>query len=685
MHPGENVDIDSLISAIPPFDEYRINGRFQSSGSKLPQSTFATGMESTPSECSDESEPEDLSHIALAEDLKKLHSLATVNRYFGPASAFMFLRHVTIIRSQITGENFTGPDPKKYRRHIYWEARSWEMSFVTSSELETCYVFPDDDLLQELVALYFEKTNTLIPVLHRPSFMKLLSVGQHRWDPSFGMIVLLVCAIGARYSRDPRVAVPDDDSGLSAGWQYFSQVPVHRKMMLFRTTIHDLQYYCLAPIYLLGTGIPHVGWILVGVGLRLAVEKGAHRRHGANRSPSAETELQKRAFWGLICLDRVGSAFFGRPLGFPDETIDVEYPIECDDEYWDAEEPFRQPEGKPSLVTAFIHFIKICEIMGNVLKTLYSEKKSKFLPSFVGKEWEEKVITELDSSMNKWKNNLPDHLQWDPDRKDADFFHQSVNLHCMYHYVQMQIHRPALLKKSPLGFSSLTMCSIAARSCARVVEAGLRRGLRILPCTLVSTFTAGVVIILGLWGGPSLGYVGNAEEDTECLHKCANVLKGTEDRWHCSGRLCDMLNEAASMTEYKPSQRRDMSEADDISIPQIPMSNLNLDKVPQPTVKDNAYIFEDNNGSTMKGWDLQRLLLSEMGYLPGNIMEGIEEIPVSTGYADQFAHAGVASGVSGVPHISPEASIAGLWNGHSNSSQWLSQEWSAYFDSMSQS
>lgn len=89
MHPGENVDIDRLISAIPPFDEYQVNGRFQSTGSKLPAqySTFvtATGSTSTPSECSDESEPEDLSHIALAEDLKKLHSLATANRYFGPA------------------------------------------------------------------------------------------------------------------------------------------------------------------------------------------------------------------------------------------------------------------------------------------------------------------------------------------------------------------------------------------------------------------------------------------------------------------------------------------------------------------------------------------------------------------------------------------------------------------------
>lgn len=144
MHPGEDIDIDRLISTVPPFDEYQVNEHFQPTSSKplIQQSTFPAGVDttSTPSECSDESEPEDLSHIALAEDLKRLNTRATANRYFGQArhvisifltwglltivnSAFMFLKHVATIRSQITGETFTGPDPRKYRRHIYWDVR----------------------------------------------------------------------------------------------------------------------------------------------------------------------------------------------------------------------------------------------------------------------------------------------------------------------------------------------------------------------------------------------------------------------------------------------------------------------------------------------------------------------------------------------------------------------------------
>lgn len=44
-----------------------------------------------------------------------------------------------------------------------------------------------------------------------------------------------------------------------------------------------------------------------------------------------------------------------------------------DDEYWEHENPelaFRQPEGRPSIVTGFIHWIKLSHIVAFTLKTL---------------------------------------------------------------------------------------------------------------------------------------------------------------------------------------------------------------------------------------------------------------------------------------------------------------------------
>lgn len=91
---------------------------------------------------------------------------------------------------------------------------------------------------------------------------------------------------------------------------------------------------------------------------------------------------------------------------------DAEYPIECDDEYWepeDSQKAFQQPPGKPCTITAYVQFIKLCEILGVVLRTLYANKKSRILSGFIGEEWERTTVAQLDSSMNKWKASLPEY------------------------------------------------------------------------------------------------------------------------------------------------------------------------------------------------------------------------------------------------------------------------------------
>ena len=58
-------------------------------------------------------------------------------------------------------------------------------------------------------------------------------------------------------------------------------------------------------------------------------------------------------------------------------------------------------------MTAFVCHLKLTEILVFTLKTLYATKKSKALSGFAGEEWERRIVSELDSSMNKWKETLP--------------------------------------------------------------------------------------------------------------------------------------------------------------------------------------------------------------------------------------------------------------------------------------
>lgn len=57
--------------------------------------------------------------------------------------------------------------------------------------------------------------------------------------------------------------------------------------------------------------MPQGTWALVGIGIRMAQEVGAHRRQTG--SHTVEAELWRRAFWVLISYDRTVSCALGRP------------------------------------------------------------------------------------------------------------------------------------------------------------------------------------------------------------------------------------------------------------------------------------------------------------------------------------------------------------------------------------
>lgn len=56
--------------------------------------------------------------------------------------------------------------------------------------------------------------------------------------------------------------------------------------------------------------------------------------------------------------------------------FDLDFPLEVDDEYWIPSDPsqsaFKQPEGKPSIVSGFICMLKISQIKAHALRTIVS-------------------------------------------------------------------------------------------------------------------------------------------------------------------------------------------------------------------------------------------------------------------------------------------------------------------------
>ncbi|EIN03330.1 hypothetical protein PUNSTDRAFT_48148 [Punctularia strigosozonata HHB-11173 SS5] len=310
------------------------------------------------------------------------------------------------------------------------------------------------NLIPLLVALYF----------HRPTFESALRDGLHLRDNGFGAVLLLVCALGARYTDDPRVLL-DRSASQSAGWQWYNQAQMIRKSPLAPPRLYDVQQYCLASQFLLGSAAPHMGWNMIGPGLRLCHDVSAHRGmvyRGVGEGQIVE-EQWKRVFWILVNLDRTTCSDLGRSLAMLYDDIDAPLPHECDDEYWRTPDGkyFQKPPGKPSMASHLIWNIKIRSIQAFATRTLFAVSRPKSY------EWEERITARLDLALEKWKEKIPEHLRWNPSQPKAVFLRQAASLWCMYHYTRIIIHRPFIIsarRATPLENGHMGKVSSSAGS-----------------------------------------------------------------------------------------------------------------------------------------------------------------------------------------------------------------------------
>ncbi|KAH9910329.1 fungal-specific transcription factor domain-containing protein [Epithele typhae] len=557
----------------------------------------------TPSHEADEFDPSDDEIVAqrtIVQNLKKMSVNPSSMRYHGKSSSLLFIQTAMDLKHEYAGvemPNSFDPDaPPAFlrRRQQYWSLHPWLTSNV-QDEHSPHKDFPPADLLATLVDLYFTNVNDYMPLLHRPTLEQGIREGMHLHDEGFGSTVLLVCANGSRFTDDPRVLLDGNEIPQSAGWKWFQQVQMVRKSLLAPPRLYDLQIYALTAEFLQGTSAPQACWTIIGIGIRMAQDVGAHRKKVYSSTPTIEEELWRRAFWSLVAMDRTTSFSLGRPCAIQDEDFDADLPTECDDEYWvasDAGPAFKQPPGTPSKITFFNCFVRLHQILAFAMRTIYSINKSKALLGFVGQQWEQHIVAELDSALNKWIDSVPDHLRWDPTRENVLFLNQSAVLFAHYYQLQIAVHRPFIpspRKPSPLSFPSLAICTNAARSCIHVLDIQHGRSGKPIWFCQMALFTAGIVLLLNIWGGKRSGLSTDPAKEMADVHKCMKMLRILEPQWHTAGRLWDILYELASVGDLPlpqaspaPSQKRERDSDTPMSTSATPLNAVSPPPPPPP-------------------------------------------------------------------------------------------------------
>ncbi|KAH8698749.1 putative C6 transcription factor [Talaromyces proteolyticus] len=238
--------------------------------------------------------------------------------------------------------------------------------------------FPERDLADKLVSLYFEHANPQMPILHRGDFMELLdrvyAAEESARIPRDMYLVSIVFAIGAgiifegRRSTEEENDMKNQNTGSPirsskkqklSGFQfqpeeYHASAVVHLEHFLSSSHLSDaygggldeLQAVLLLASFALLRPVAPGLWYIVGVAVRLAIDLGLHHEDGTgidaigeDDTPNQNQQIspergrfqwardhRRRLWWCVYSFDRLVSACVGRPFGITDQVITTEFP-----------------------------------------------------------------------------------------------------------------------------------------------------------------------------------------------------------------------------------------------------------------------------------------------------------------------------------------------------------------------
>jgi len=277
-------------------------------------------------------------------------------------------------------------------------------------------------------------------------------------------------------------------------------------------SLFDLQAAVLQVLWLTASTGFVTAWTFIGFAVRRAVDVGAHReaRTRWTNSPMQD-QLRKRAFHCLCLHDRFISSALGRPVAISDDDMDVAAPLDISDDDLMAWERATQlallrrepPPPAPSATSGaiWVCVIDMHAIMGRALKLLYGLKRDKSQAQTI------KAVAELDAALNRWIQTVPAHLAWNPARQNDVELSTSAWFMSTYFQTQILIHREFVspARSRALGFSSLAICSNAARAMANVLDTLRQRNLFAKAWTWapIAAVTSGLMLLLGVFANPA--------------------------------------------------------------------------------------------------------------------------------------------------------------------------------------
>ncbi|KAL8889830.1 MAG: hypothetical protein Q9192_005958 [Flavoplaca navasiana] len=279
------------------------------------------------------------------------------------------------------------PNPSNYEKKPMYNKSYYAFiltAFSAKPQSEEVRLPPREEAMK-CVEWFFKVVNTYLPVLHRPSFMKLINrmYDDPTFEPCPAEEVIVHCVFAIMLwqfvVRNWENPVQQADCNRRSNLHYHYALSFFRRLMASHT-LQDVQAMSMLCIHLRALPKPGACWMMTSTTLNLAIELGLHRsmRSWAPESRKIsilEIEMRKRIFWSVLVIHIIISGKLGRPMALREDDYDVELPEPVDDNLLSEDGIDTSREGQCEFLVGMTSF-SFEPICIDLYNNIYAVKRS---------------------------------------------------------------------------------------------------------------------------------------------------------------------------------------------------------------------------------------------------------------------------------------------------------------------
>ncbi|KAK9704135.1 hypothetical protein K7432_010353 [Basidiobolus ranarum] len=298
------------------------------------------------------------------------------------------------------------------------------------------------ELTTRLLSIYFDKFHRYIPIFNRVDLEDRINSGKQVSLALLNSIYTLVC----RYTQRGDVFV-DTETHTSVTNYFFTQAKTYLNREYLAPTVQTVQALILTSFH------QQVGWIYLGMAIRIGQELGLHRNLNLDKMDLVQKQNRQLTWWGCFFLDRLVSAVLGRPMYINEEDCDVKLLIDVRNKNSDKNAIEDEFAGS---VRYFNQVIRLFTIFTQTLRTIYGVAKQSKLKA-------RDTLLHLNKSLSDWNATLLPEFWYDITLGRPNS-HYATMLALYYHYIVILTNRPYI---APSGDNTSPFNNLALQACAK--------------------------------------------------------------------------------------------------------------------------------------------------------------------------------------------------------------------------